>query len=116
MVYAKAVAWASVNGVVNGMDGGKFEPLANITREQLTAMLYRYAQYRKYDMSVGEDTNILSYGDAQDISAYAVSALQWACGAGLIQGRRARTFVPQGTATRAEAATIFMRLLENVIR
>ena len=114
--YAKAVAWASENGIVNGVGGGKFDPLASITREQLAAMLYRYAQYKKYDVSVGEDTNILSYDDAQEISAYAVPAIQWACGAGLIQGRTVRTIVPQGTATRAEAATIFLRLQENVIR
>ena len=114
--YAKAVAWASENGVVNGVGGGKFDPLASITREQLAAMLYRYAQYKKYDVSVGEDTNILSYDDVQEISAYAVPAMQWACGAGLIQGRTVRTIVPQGTATRAEAATIFLRLQENVIR
>ena len=107
--YAKSVAWASKNGIVNGIGNDQFAPLENITREQLAAMLYRYAQYCKYDVSVGEDTNILSYSDAQEISAYAFSAIQWACGAGLMQGRTESTIVPQGTATRAEAAAIFVR-------
>ena len=78
--YANAVAWANANGIVSGYGSGKFGPNDKVTREQLAAILYRYAQYKKYDVSVGEDTNILSYDDAQSISSYAIPAIQWACG------------------------------------
>lgn len=116
MYYSDAVAWASANGIVNGYSATSFAPNASITREQLAAMLYRYAQYKGYDVSVGENTNILSYDDAAEISAYAVPAVQWACGAGLLNGRTAATIVPNGTANRAEAATILMRFMENVAK
>ncbi len=107
--YEKAVIWASANGIVKGVSETSFAPEENITREQLAAMLYRYAQFSKLDTSLSEDTNILSFADASSISEYAMPAIQWACGAGLIQGRTENTLVPQGTATRAEAATIFVR-------
>ena len=71
-------------------------------------MLYRYAQKQGYDVSVGEETNILSYADAQEISEYAMAAMQWACGAGVIQGDGAN-LNPKDGATRAEAATMLMR-------
>lgn len=82
--YADAVAWAAANGVVNGVSDTAFAPETAITREQMAAILYRYAQLKGYDVSVGEDTNILSYTDAGQISEYAIPAMQWACGAGLI--------------------------------
>lgn len=85
--YANAVAWANANGIVSGYGSGKFGPNDKVTREQLAAILYRYAQYKKYDVSVGEDTNILSYDDAQSISSYAIPAIQWACGAGVVTGK-----------------------------
>lgn len=107
--YCDAVTWANENGIVTGFGDGTFGPGKAITREQLAAILYRYAQYRKYDVSVGEDTNILSYTDAFDISEYAVPAFQWACGAGIIEGVTDSTLVPGGTATRAQAATMLMR-------
>ncbi|RHV41536.1 S-layer homology domain-containing protein [Butyricicoccus sp. OM04-18BH] len=99
--------------MVTGYGNGKFGPNDVVTREQLAAILYRYAQYKKYDVSVGEDTNILSYADAQSVSAYAIPAMQWACGAGIVNGANGK-LNPQNNATRAEVAAILMRFCENV--
>ena len=94
-----------------------FGPDDPITREQLAVMLHRYAQHEGFDVSIGEDTNILSYADAFDVSGYAVSALQWACGAGIISGTGdGSTLTPQGEATRAQAATVLMRFCEQSIQ
>lgn len=112
--YANAVAWANANGIVSGYGSGKFGPNDQVTREQLAAILYRYAQYKKYDVSVGEDTNILSYDDAQSISSYAIPAIQWACGAGVVTGKSGSKLDPKGNATRAEVAAMLMRFCENV--
>lgn len=112
--YANAVAWANANGIVSGYGSGKFGPNDKVTREQLAAILYRYAQYKKYNVSVGEDTNILSYDDAQSISTYAIPAIQWACGAGVVTGKSGSKLDPKGNATRAEVAAMLMRFCENV--
>ena len=112
--YANAVAWANANGIVSGYGSGKFGPNDKVTREQLAAILYRYAQYKKYDVSVGEDTNILSYDDAQSISSYAIPAIQWACGADVVTGKSGSKLDPKGNATRAEVAAMLMRFCENV--
>lgn len=112
--YANAVAWANANGIVSGYGSGKFGPNDKVIREQLAAILYRYAQYKKYDVSVGEDTNILSYDDAQSISSYAIPAIQWACGAGVVTGKSGSKLDPKGNATRAEVAAMLMRFCENV--
>ena len=112
--YANAVAWANANGVVTGYGNGKFGPDDSITREQLAAILYRYAQYKKYDVSVGEDTNIMDFDDVRQISSYAVPAIQWACGAGVMTGKSTTTLDPKGGATRAEVAAMLMRFCENV--
>ena len=114
--YADAVAWAAAQGVVNGISDTAFAPDTAITREQMAAILYRYAQLKGYDVSVGENTNILSYTDAASISEYAIPAMQWACGAGLITGDTATTLNPLGNATRAEVATILMRFLEQLAK
>ena len=103
------MAWASENGIVKG-SGGKFDPDGLLTREQLAAILWRYAKYEGRDVSVGENTNILSYNDAFDVSEYAYAPLQWACGDGLIKGSSGN-LMPQGTTTRAQVATILVRYL-----
>ena len=113
--YANAIAWANENGIVAGY-GDTFGVGDFITREQFAVMLYNYAQYQGYDVSVGEDTNILSYTDAFDISNYAYPAMQWACGAGIMSGNDDGTLNPQGKATRAEAATMLMNFCENVVK
>lgn len=109
--YTKAILWAASNGIVMG-DNGKFAPDDAVTREQFAAMLYRYATYKGMDVSVGEDTNILSYGDASSVSEYAISAMQWVCGAGIVNGyteHGEQVLGPQRASTRAVAATMLMR-------
>lgn len=111
--YAEAVDWAADNGIVTGYNG-KFNPNANITRQDMAAMLYRYAQYKGDDVSVGEDTNILSYADATTVSEYAIPAMQWAAGAGIISGRTSdngTVLAPKGTLQRAEFASMVTRYL-----
>ena len=111
--YAEAVRWAAGEGIVNGVSETEFAPNAAVTREQLAAILHRYAQHKGYDVSIGESTNILSYSDFASISEYAISAMQWACGEGIITGVTESTLEPQGTATRAQSAAILMRFIEG---
>ena len=114
--YLDAVTWAASQGIVGGYGGGLFGPEDNITREQLATILYRYAQAKGYDVSVGEDTNILSYTDVADLAEYAIPAMQWACGAGVINGTGdGSTLTPQGNATRAQIATMLMRFCEEYV-
>lgn len=114
--YAEAVGWAASNKVVTGYADGTFRPDAAVTREQAAAILYRYAQSKGIDVSVGENTNILSYVDVQQASEYAIPALQWAVGAGVLNGKNGGRLAPTGTATRAEIAAIMQRWCENIIK
>ena len=114
--YAEAVGWAAANKVVTGYADGTFRPNAAVTREQAAAILYRYAQSKGIDVSVGENTNILSYVDVQQASEYAIPALQWAVGAGVLNGKNGGRLAPTGTATRAEIAAIMQRWCENIIK
>ncbi|MBR5590183.1 MAG: SH3 domain-containing protein, partial [Anaerotignum sp.] len=82
----KAITWVSETGIMSGYDANTFGAADAITREQLASILWRYAAYKGYDISIGENTNILSYADAFDISEYAIPAMQWACGAGIMSG------------------------------
>ncbi len=107
--YTDPVYWCTVNGIVTGYEDETFRPDEAITREQLVTMLYRYAQYLELDVSVGENTNILSYTDVFDVSEYAIPAMQWACGAGIIEGADG-TLNPLRDATRTELVTMLMRL------
>lgn len=107
--YSEAVRWAAGEGIVTGYDDTRFGPNDAVTREQLAAMLYRYAVSQGRDVSVGEDTNILSYADAFSVSEYAVSALQWACGEGIVTGRDDGTLSPQDSALRSEFSAMLMR-------
>lgn len=112
--YAEAVRWAASEGIVGGYGGGLFGSDDAVTREQLAAILYRYAVYKGYDVSIGEDTNILSYADFADLSEYAIPAIQWACGAGIVNGTSESTLTPQGEATRAQVAAMLMRFVEAI--
>ena len=114
--YAEAVGWAASNKVVTGYADGTFRPNAAVTREQAAAILYRYAQSKGIDVSVGENTNVLSYVDVQQASEYAIPALQWAVGAGVLNGKNGGRLAPTGTATRAEIAAIMQRWCENIIK
>ena len=112
--YAEAVRWAASEGIVNGMGNNLFAPAQDITREMLVTILHRYAQKKGVDVGVGEDTNILSYDDAADVSQWAASAMQWAVGSGLLTGRTDSTLNPRDSATRAEIATIMMRYCTEI--
>ncbi|WP_462427139.1 S-layer homology domain-containing protein [Anaerotignum lactatifermentans] len=116
MWYTEAILWANENGIVAGYDNGAYGVGDLITREQFATILYRYAQFKGYDVSIGADTNILSYADAFAISEYAYPAMQWACGAGIMGGMDDGTLMPQGKATRAEAATMLMNFCKNVVK
>ena len=111
MYYAEAIAWAKENGIVNGVDATQFQPDRAITREELAAILYRYAEYKGYDTTGRADLS--GYSDAGIISPYAVEAMQWAHAEEIIQGVTTTTLAPQGGAIRAQAATMLMRFIEN---
>ncbi|WP_308589448.1 S-layer homology domain-containing protein [uncultured Oscillibacter sp.] len=102
--YAPAQAWAVEKGVSDGTN-----PDGPVTREQLVTMLYRYAQSAGRDVSVGGDTNILSYTDAFDVAEWAIPAFQWACGSGIVSGTSGATLSPRAGATRAQLAAILQR-------
>ena len=110
--YADAVDWAAEHGIVEGYSDTAFGPNDPITREQMAAILYRYAQYKGYDVSAKADLN--KFTDADEISNYALEALQWANAEGLINGKGDGVLDPKGQATRAEAAAILMRFNEVV--
>lgn len=105
----EAIRWACAGGYLYGTAPGLFAPDSPVTRQQLAAMLYRFAMRAGADVSVGEDTNILSYADAFDVAEYAIPAMQWACGAGVIGGTADGRLNPAGTATRAHLAAMLQR-------
>jgi hypothetical protein len=115
--YSDAVAWAAANGIVNGVGGNRFAPDENITREQAAAILYRFAS------SVGDDahivpssgnTDVSDFIDAGDVSSWATGAMEWAVSTGLVSGVGNGKIAPRGEATRAEAAALLRRYIENV--
>ena len=108
--YEKAVVWASQNNIVSGYTDGTFRPDAPVTREQLASILYRYTLYRGQDVSAGETTSLTGYGDAQAVSSYALPAMRWACGTGILQGANGK-LSPSGLATRAQLAAMLHRYL-----
>ena len=112
--YADAVYWARQNDIVSGMSAEQFAPNNAITREQMAAILYRYAQFKGYDVSVKADLSV--YTDAAQVSTYATDAMAWANGAQLIAGTSQATLTPAGNATRAQVATILMRFCENIAK
>ncbi len=113
---SEAIRWAASEGIVGGYGNGLFGTNDPITREQFAVMLYRFAQEQGYDVSIGENTNILSYTDVADLSEYAISAMQWAVGAGIINGTGdGSTLSPKGQATRAQAAVMLMRFCEEYV-
>ena len=109
--YSQAVAWAAANGIVNGYDTGLFKPDASITREQMAAILYRYAAYKGYSVTARADLS--AYADAGQVSNYALDAMSWANQAGLITGSGS-SLLPGGDAIRAQSAAILMRFCRNV--
>lgn len=111
--YAGAVNWAAGEGIVSGYGNGRFGPDDLITREQMANMLYYYAQYKGYDVSASGELS--SFTDGASTSSWAAEAVQWAVGSGLLSGKGSGVLDPRGTATRAEAASIFMRFARTVM-
>lgn len=112
MWYTDAIVWANANGIVAGYDDSTFGLGDSITREQLATILYRYAQLKGYDVT--EKADLTGYTDSTAISGYAVEAMQWANANGIVNGMTETTLAPQGTATRAQVATMLMNFCENV--
>ena len=112
--YEDPITWAAANGIVTGYDADTFGPDDYITREQMAAILYRYANYKGYDTDAR--ARLTKYTDADKISAYAVDAMSWAVAEGLINGMTDTTLVPQGNAVRAQVAAILHRFCVNVAK
>ncbi len=113
--FADAVAWASENGIVNGVGKGNFNPNGNVTREQMATILRRYAESKGLDIS--KEADLSSYPDADQISDYATAAMAWANGTGLINGNKIDGTIflqPKGNATRAQVAAILIRYINNL--
>lgn len=115
--YADAVAWAAESGVVNGIGGNKFDPEGNVTREQIAAILFRYAAFKGVDTAARAD--LTAFPDAEKTSAYAHDALSWAVAAALVNGTKEGSTIyldPQGSATRAQVAAILSRYAQNIVK
>lgn len=110
--YSNAVAWASANDIIGGYGNGQFGPDDPITREQMATILYRYAQYKGYDVNITGD--IFTFSDGEQVSAYAVKAMNWAVGSGLISGVGNNTLAPTGSATRGQVAVLLLRFCNTV--
>ena len=111
--YEDAVTWAADNGIVNGTGATTFSPNANVTREQMAAILYRYAQYKQYGTTASAGLN--GFSDAAKVSTYAKAPLSWAVAEKLVNGSEGR-LLPTGNATRAQVAAILHRFVENVAK
>ncbi len=107
--YAQAVAWAAANGIVNGYDADTFAPDDTLTREQMAAVFYRYAEYKGQDTTA--NATLADFSDADLVSDYAQISLQWAVGTGLIQGKGQGILDPQGITTNAEVVTLLERII-----
>ena len=111
--YEDAVTWAADNGIVNGTSTTMFSPNANVTREQMAAILYRYAQYKKYNTAASSGLN--GFTDHASVSGYAAASLEWAVAEKLVNGSAGK-LMPTGNATRAQVAAILHRFVENVAK
>ena len=111
--YSEAIRWAASEKIADGY-GSTFGTNDPITREQFAAILWRYAKHKGVNVETNQDTE-LNFEDTQSISAYAVEAMQWACGAGLIKGNAGR-LLPANTATRAEAAAMMQRFYPKILK
>ena len=111
----KAITWAEQTGVVAGIGDGLFDPTANVTREEFAQMMYNYASYKEYDLTLEGDLS--QFEDASAISGWAETAMSWANGGGLINGHEATGLIdPAGTTTRGQAASIITNFDLNVAK
>ena len=111
--YEDAVTWAADNGIVNGTSTTMFSPNANVTREQMAAILYRYAQHKKYNTAASSGLN--GFTDHASVSGYAAASLEWAVAEKLVNGSAGK-LMPTGNATRAQVAAILHRFVTNVAK
>ena len=111
--YTNAVAWAAENGIVGGVGNNRFDPDGEITREQMATILFRYAE--KKGIETGKRGSLNIFSDEKQLSAYAKDAVQWAVAEQIINGSDGK-LLPQGSATRAQVATILMRFIENIVK
>ncbi|AGA56897.1 putative S-layer protein [Thermobacillus composti KWC4] len=111
--YTAAVGWASENGIVNGTNADRFDPDAPITREQMIVILYKYLQYKGIEIPQSQDR---SFADESKISPWALEAAKALQGIDIVTGKGGNLFDPKGTATRAEAAAVFVRLIEYLAK
>lgn len=112
--YAEAIRWAAAVKIVNGCSESSFAPDDVLTREQLAAILWRYAKSENIDVSIGENTNILSYEDVFTVSDYAIPAFQWTCGSGVLSGNTASTLAPKNAVNESQLEEVLFRYSENV--
>ncbi|MEN6312953.1 MAG: YDG domain-containing protein [Clostridiaceae bacterium] len=112
--YEQAVAWASANGISNGIGSSSFAPDNALSREQLAVMLYNYARYKGLDVTVADSGVLNAYTDADSVSSWAEDAMKWAVSLGIISGD-GTGLDPQGNATRAQIAVMLQRFVENVV-
>ena len=112
--YAEAIRWAAAVKIVNGCSESSFAPDDVLTREQLAAILWRYAKSENIDVSIGENTNILSYEDVFTVSDYAIPAFQWTCGSGVLSGNTASTLAPKNAVNESQLEEALFRYSENV--
>ena len=112
--YAEAIRWAAAVKIVNGCSESSFAPDDVLTREQLAAILWRYAKSENIDVSIGENTNILSYEDVFTVSDYAIPAFQWTCGSGIMSGNTISTLAPNESVSRIYFASVLHRYSQNI--
>jgi hypothetical protein len=112
--YTEAIRWAASEGIVNGYSDKEFNPNDIISREQLATVMWRYAKYKDTDVSIGENTNILSYEDFFSVSKYAVPAFQWTCGSGIMSGNTTSTLAPAEPVNRIIFASVLYNYLQSI--
>ena len=112
--YAEAIRWAAAVKIVNGCSESSFAPNDILTREQFAAIMWRYAKSENIDVSIGESTNILSYEDIFSVSDYAIPALQWTCGSGIMSGYTISTLAPKNTVSASQLEEALFRYSENI--
>ena len=112
--YEKAVAWANANGIVSGVSEKRFAPNEPITREQMAAMMRRYASFKKLDTSAKADLS--TFADASAVSAWATGDMQWAVASELLYGNNHNQLQPTANATRAQAAAILQRFATKIVK
>lgn len=112
--YTEAIDWAASNNIVSGYPDQTFKPNNAISRQEMMAILYRYAKYKNYDVSATGDLSV--FEDADTIANWAKEKVSWAVGAGLIHGMGDNTLAPNGTATRAEGAQLMQQFFELIVK